>query len=1233
MLDNEVNSSTPLGSTSPGAQQPPTPSIYDLEGLKGSIGDVTKRATNILDPFKELEASGERLTETFGFAGERLREMETQINRSATGILEVSKRAMTYEAALKRAGEIVNEVATITSRNVIASTEVIKGLELTSEATGVSTKDLAEKFSDVGFQLSDVKDQMEIAAKTAQKLGVNVSAVAKEVTANLGKMNVYNFQNGVEGLAKMAAKSSVLGVEMQKVFDLAERAFDPEKAINLAADMQRLGVATSDLLDPLKIMDLGQNNPEELMKQVVNVTKGLTKLDEVSGKVSILPGEQGRLRELAEALGMSKEELAKMAIKSGELEYKMKKISFPTLKAPISEDDREMIANLAQFDTKAGGFVVTLKDKEGDERKELVSKLNPDDIAFLKEQATPKSLEKLAEDQLTVSQKMLKELELLTSAPRAGLSRTKGAGEMKTTMDAIADASMNASFKKTKNEETGQDEDIHDVAERTLGTIGGELAQLPLDIAEAIQKSLKEGDIEGAKNAFNKLGERMIEVGGKATAESVTFTQEAFKKVSDALGAAVTTLKTKEKPTTVTATSTTPESSLNWHETLDATMEQYKNSMNSQTITTPTEKTPEQIKEDENKKDLEAMEELLTAYSQPKETPGLNMSPVIDNGIAQTDRLIERVDLLIDAVKESKFEMDYDKLKIQEKGDENYTSIFEPIVNKLNDLVLVQEKIIGIKSPEPIIVENKETKTTEIIKEKDIVEVKPESPKIPETDFSSLIGGFASNNDKLINSLTELKNNLSPEPTIVENKEIKTNEIIKEKDIVEIKPEITTIPEFDTNSIVSSMSNQTDKFVDNINSLKETTKQNKMDFDYDKLKVPEKGEENYASIFEPMVNKLNDFVSTQEKIIGSKSPEPTIVENKEVIIENNKIETEKKQNEPLFSNENKTDDKQVTDSISLISENFLAKLEQFKEEKNKTIDFDYEKFNVNFSSKEKGKENLFDLESRLKDLTSKIEQKNIASNDTKPIPTREGITDKKIEAEDKVAQTKIETPEIKPFDFGPLTQTINLMSDKLSNNQLSIKDFKPENKLEFNYQEFASKLPNDKNYGEILNPLSNKISSLITSTESQISGIKNFEPKTVEKKEFKETFIKENSPVAEIPNTEKIILPELNVKDKNFESLPKITESKIPESAVRTNAEMSPVTMKTESTTNVGGEITLVVDVRGVQNDSSRLIIDEVTKKINSGEFTTALIGQIKNKESAYGQLSGNQSSVPPGFA
>jgi hypothetical protein len=41
-------------------------------------------------------------------------------------------------------------------------------------------------------------------------------------------------------------------------------------------------------------------------------------------------------------------------------------------------------------------------------------------------------------------------------------------------------------------------------------------------------------------------------------------------------------------------------------------MEEYKKSMESQSITTPTEKTPQQIEEDKNKKDMEAMEEMIT---------------------------------------------------------------------------------------------------------------------------------------------------------------------------------------------------------------------------------------------------------------------------------------------------------------------------------------------------------------------------------------------------------------------------------------------------------------------------------------------------------------------------------------------------------------------------------------------------------------------------------------------
>jgi len=155
------------GDVNPSSSIPPaqSSSIYDT-GFKDKIGEVKNRITNIGETLKELELGAERVSETFGFAGDKVRNMEISIGKSATGLLEVSKNAMTYEAALKRASEIVVEVSNATKRSFVASAEVIKGLETTSQATGVSTKDLAANFSEVGFQLTDVQDQMKTAIRS-----------------------------------------------------------------------------------------------------------------------------------------------------------------------------------------------------------------------------------------------------------------------------------------------------------------------------------------------------------------------------------------------------------------------------------------------------------------------------------------------------------------------------------------------------------------------------------------------------------------------------------------------------------------------------------------------------------------------------------------------------------------------------------------------------------------------------------------------------------------------------------------------------------------------------------------------------------------------------------------------------------------------------------------------------------------------------------------------------------
>jgi hypothetical protein len=110
-------------------------------------------------------------------------------------------------------------------------------------------------------------------------------------------MNKYNFQGGVDGLAKMAAQASSMRIDMKTTLNFAEGLYNPEKAIEMSSALQRLGVTQSDLLDPLRLMDLSLNDPTELQNQLVQMTEQFVQLNE-KGQFQIAPGQIRRLREI-----------------------------------------------------------------------------------------------------------------------------------------------------------------------------------------------------------------------------------------------------------------------------------------------------------------------------------------------------------------------------------------------------------------------------------------------------------------------------------------------------------------------------------------------------------------------------------------------------------------------------------------------------------------------------------------------------------------------------------------------------------------------------------------------------------------------------------------------------------------------------------------------------------------------------------------------------------------------
>lgn len=378
------------------------------------------------------------------------------------------------------------EASKALQRNVVLTAEVNKDLYATVQVTGQEVGNLVNGFKNVGIGAGRVADEMKKVVDIAAQSGVNAAAVSEKVLQNMDALNKYNFEGGVSGLAKMAAQASLLRIDMSQTLAFAEKVFDPEGAIEMAAAMQRLGVSQSSLLDPLKMMDLAQNDPAELQNQIAQMSKQFVQLGK-DGNFEIMPGAKRQMREISKAMGIPYEQLTKMALGSAELEDKMSKIRFPDLPG-LDEDKQKMIANMAEMG-KGGKYEVQVTDEEtGQTITKALDELNEKDVANLEKMANtaPKTMEDLAKDQLST-------LKSIDSAIRGTADRTGLAlagGKTVTTLQRTARAGVTslAKIASPKEMESKNLRKSIDTGVDNLMDIGTQAAEGKLTKGQAIKK-------------------------------------------------------------------------------------------------------------------------------------------------------------------------------------------------------------------------------------------------------------------------------------------------------------------------------------------------------------------------------------------------------------------------------------------------------------------------------------------------------------------------------------------------------------------------------------------------------------------------------------------------------------------------------------------------------------------------------------------------------------------------
>jgi hypothetical protein len=376
---------------------------FDVTAIAQKLGEVEKGATNV--------------AKTFGQGREQITAIKAAMAEAVTSVTLLG-------GGFQNIVEIQTQIGRTLGTNLILNSQSYDKLFATAQVTDQSAASLTKNFKDAGYSVYAIGEQMEKVMNISTSIGVNGRMVSDKVVQNMSSLNQFNFQGGVEGLAKMAAQSVNLRVDMNKTLDMANKLFSPEAAIDMASAMQRLGVAQGDLLDPLRLMDLAQNDPAELQNQIAEMSKSFTRLKEDGTGFEILPGEKRRLMEISEQLGMGRDGLAKMALAAGDLDLKMSKIKFSD--NVTDESTQKLIANMAEMGA-GGEYKISYTDEEGKIQTKNVTELQKGDIEAITmaSQRAPKTMEDLAKDQLTTQQKILADVESIKNRTGLGLAGTK----------------------------------------------------------------------------------------------------------------------------------------------------------------------------------------------------------------------------------------------------------------------------------------------------------------------------------------------------------------------------------------------------------------------------------------------------------------------------------------------------------------------------------------------------------------------------------------------------------------------------------------------------------------------------------------------------------------------------------------------------------------------------------------------------------------------------------------
>lgn len=249
---------------------------------------------------------------------------------------------------------------------------------------------------------------LETVYKRSDQYGINIRTTLNALAQNIGLIDRTSFRNGVAALRDMSINAERMRISVQETVAFSERMFDPDQAIETAAQLQLMGGEWAKMGDVFSLMFEGRNNPEELQKRIFEATRGVARLNEMTGEIDIDALGVSQLRAFSQITGQGMEHLMQAARQIAKEDYISKIFSIDADTQQEMDAAIAKVASLATYNKELQDWEITV----GQETK-LVSMLNEKDFEKLKavnEQSTD-----VYKDLIQANRTLQQSIEILTN--------------------------------------------------------------------------------------------------------------------------------------------------------------------------------------------------------------------------------------------------------------------------------------------------------------------------------------------------------------------------------------------------------------------------------------------------------------------------------------------------------------------------------------------------------------------------------------------------------------------------------------------------------------------------------------------------------------------------------------------------------------------------------------------------------------------------------------------------